>query len=225
MTTARTFRGILRTATADESEQIFAFYQKANDPNVLPRPAEDIRRSAERGNFYVVEVEGLMQAAAGVFDLSPTSTLVEAGGCFVAPGFRGFGLQTLLLRVRLAAVAVNEGTDSSLISAVKPDNGNSLRNVMEGGFEPWAEPSQEVLEPCVTCPCKSSLERGRQCCCDFYRIPPDAQRQGVRKLLATDAWKATRRNGDKIEVTYICNLLTEPECLMALEEYVGGMTW
>jgi hypothetical protein len=98
------YRGIMGGAMPGEERQILGFFERANDPNVLPRPFEDYRRSIELGLFYTVKVDDQLIAAAGVFPLHEHKiSPMEMGSCFVAPVARNFGIQKLLIRPRIAA--------------------------------------------------------------------------------------------------------------------------
>lgn len=117
---------VVRPARPDEAPRLVNFYEKANDPNVLPRPEKEFRRAAEKGAFFIVETEGELAAASGVFEIAPTvDTHAEAGGTYVMPRFWGCGLQSTLIEARVAAAVVNlAGT--ILVTAVKPSNAPSV---------------------------------------------------------------------------------------------------
>ena len=102
----------IRTAKRSEAERIHDFHQTKNDVNVLPRPLKDLRESAERGLFFVAETNATLIAVSGGFDLGPIP-YVELGGTFVDGIMRGFGIQELLLRLRIASVILNQRQETS----------------------------------------------------------------------------------------------------------------
>ena len=95
----------IETARPADYEQILSFLRAANEEKLLPRPAGDYRRAIDSGLFCVARSAGQLVAVAGAFVLSDVEPiLIEMGSCYVAPAFRGFGLQKLLVRARIAAV-------------------------------------------------------------------------------------------------------------------------
>lgn len=217
---------MLRAAAPNEAAKILAFYQENADENILPRPEEELAKAAERGLFYIVEINERIVAAAGVFELSPIVKYLEAGSCLVLDEVRGFGVQRLLLRTRLAAVAANYGSDTRVISAVKPSNGSSKKNVLASSFVPWNDPIPEVIEPCVTCPSKPSPSMMRVCCCDFYIIPEMDHRALVGELTSLKDWSELPKNdGRSLHVRFKCKLLTDPTYLGILREFAAGKSW
>ena len=70
----------------------------------LPRPAGDYRRAIDSGLFCVARSAGRRRLRRRFLLSDGEPILVEMGSCYVAPPFRGFGLQKLLVRARIAAV-------------------------------------------------------------------------------------------------------------------------
>ena len=86
---------VVRAAAPEDCDVVYEFYSINNDLNVLPRPAEDFRRSADNGLFFIGEEGDQTMAVAGAFDLNDTSYM-ELGGTLIDPSIRGFGLQNIV---------------------------------------------------------------------------------------------------------------------------------
>ena len=97
-------------------------------------------------------------AGAGAFDLADPSEK-ELGMCYVKKEWRGFGLQTLLLQLRVCAATLGQVPDkrdtaleqnyATLIIGVKPANEHSAVNTMELGFEPLTATSPALFAACT----------------------------------------------------------------------------
>jgi hypothetical protein len=151
--------GLMRPANERDLDNILRFFTEVGDPNVLPRPAEDYRRAVTSGLFYLVEVEGHIAAAAGIFFLrEELHSPLEMGSCYVAPVIRGFGIQKLLIRVRVAASVAFLDPDADICTAVKPKNKQSINSILSAGFVPLTQRIPLLLEPCGSCPSIRNLE-------------------------------------------------------------------
>jgi hypothetical protein len=218
----------LSPARPEESSRIYAFYQEAQDPGVLPRPEADLEQAAEKGLFFVGRSGGKIVAVAGVFDLG-LDPYVELGGTFVAPSVRGFGLQGLLFKLRIAATVVNQGSDARMLTAINPANTPSAKNATKAGFISWTNPASAVLEPCVNCPKRSAaLVANRRCCCDFFVLPDNEARKQVREFLILtqdgSMIDMSGRAGESLTVNIESNLLSQPYRL-ALDDFASGQNW
>lgn len=128
----------IRAAGLADVEHILAEYRKAigdlppeESANLLWRPYGEFKAAVENGLFFIVEnVTGNFMAGAGVFDLAEVGEK-ELGMCYVRPEWRGYGLQTLLLHIRICAATLGEVPDNdarndagrnyaALITGVKP---------------------------------------------------------------------------------------------------------
>src|SRR4051812_19749511 len=172
---------ILRAIKAAESARVQAAYEAWGDGFVLPRPEADYRAAAEKGLFFVVEREGAIVAATGVYDLIDGSK-VETGSTYVEKTFRGYGVQQLFFQVRIASVVVTQGTGVEITTAVNPSNHHSLTNAQKAGFVPMSAVAEQIA-PCISCPKKANLPDERICCCDFWTLPIDKRRSTVQTLL------------------------------------------
>ena len=98
----------IRAAGLGDMTRILAEYGEAiknlplaESANLLSRPYSEFKTAVENGLFFIVENEaGNFMAGAGAFDLADP-TVKELGMCYVKKEWRGFGLQTLLLNVRV----------------------------------------------------------------------------------------------------------------------------
>ena len=214
----------LRQAEVEEVDRIHRFLTDAGDPNLLPRPKKDYEQSAADGFFYIVESGQDLIGAAGIFRLADEKDApLEAGSCFVAQPARGFRLQSLLMRARIAAAVLFESRFVDLFTAVKPENDASRKNVLRSGFELLTAPTALLLEPCVSCSEKPSSESTRSCCCDFYVLPMNKKCSEVEELLSLEQadFEATLTNsaGDQLAVRYDAQFVREQAYLEALREF------
>ena len=218
----------IRAAKGSEAEKIHDYYQAKNDVNVLPRPLKDLRESAEKGLFFVAETNAALIAVSGVFDLGPIP-YVELGGTFVDGIVRGFGIQELLFRLRIASVILNEGPEMGILTAVDPSNQASTHNAVKCGFNEWPNPVSELFEPCESCPKRQETQaKGRRCCCEFYILPEANARREVQNLLDAAASSCTIRRthketGENLVIEIRSQLLTENRALLVA--FAAGEKW
>ena len=218
---------VLRTAHPDEAPRLRDAYAAWNDPFVLPRSTDELRGAASRGVFFVIEEDGVLAAATGVFDLREDA-YVESGGTYVAAQLRGFGLQDLFFELRAVSVAMNFGPDVRFTTAIAPDNTRSSSNALDNGFIEMIPIPEQVGDPCNSCPKKPRLVAPRICCCDFYEMPLDAVRGAAKRLLDRVVDGKTilqSRSGATKELVVRCRLVTDPESRLALAELAAGATW
>ena len=138
---------ILRQAVSADLTRLMSFYRE-NASLALPAPSVVTLGSAlSTGRFLLIESldGGLILASAAIFDYSPPGwrTYVgELSGTRVTASLNGFGpigIQRLLLGARLLGHAATQsahlqGCSSSLLTVVRSDNHNSIRNVEAAGF-------------------------------------------------------------------------------------------
>ena len=168
----------LRAAKHEEAERLLAFYQANRDPFLLPRPFQEFTKSIERGLFFVVvDDEEEIVAASGVFDYGNDRPFVELAETFVAPRVRGFGIQRIFFKLRIASVVLFQGPSVGITTAVDGRNQRSLATALGQGFEGWATPIEEAYASCPACP---HMSTERRCCCDFY-VGPSGQSQRRRE--------------------------------------------
>jgi hypothetical protein len=231
---SRTFRAVLRAAGPVDVPHLVATYQNASSllppaeaANLLPRPFDEVRRAAEEGLFFLIEdASGAFIAGAGVFDLSDPS-LKELGMAYVTPNWQGFGIQKLLLQVRVCGATLAQvpdaqmpGTDyAKLLTAIKPSNLPSLTNAKKSGFEPLPPPIHPaLLEPCELC--ANPKGPGRICCCDYYHLTHRARAKQIRESLLSQPWQSQRRTDlDTLQIDLKVRYLTDP----AYRDALGGI--
>ncbi len=215
-------QAIIETARASDYEAILGFLRAANDEKLLPRPADDYRRSIEAGLFCLARSRGELIAVAGAFVLSAVEPiLVEMGSCYVTPSFRGFGLQKLLVRARVAAVVALVDSNARILTAITPQNLGSRASILKAGFEPWSEHARHLIELCAYCVARPSESSKRLCCCDFFHIPGSRQRNEIAALLRPGPVLASRANGDRLSVTMGIDVLKPPH-RAALEAFADA---
>ncbi len=95
----------------------------------------------------------------------------------VKQAWRSYGLQALLLHVRVRAATLGQArggkrtrtNHAALITGVKPANARSAANTAELGFEPLATPSPALFMACASCRTPPAPDSGRDCCCGFWK--------------------------------------------------------
>jgi hypothetical protein len=208
---ARVEHVAVETAHASDYEPILAFLRAAAHEKLLPRPAADYRRSIESGLFCVARSGGVLVAVAGAFVLSEAAPiLIEMGSCYVAPSFRGFGLQKLLVRARIAASVGLIDPDARILTAITPQNLGSLNSVLKAGFEPLTEHARHMLELCGLCAARPDEASARQCCCDFFHIPSHRKRSEIGALLQPGPAILARGSGERLSVGMNIDVLKPP---------------
>jgi hypothetical protein len=219
----------LRAASPNESARLHKALEKWADPYVLGRPESDLRAAAETGLFFLVTDPGDSEilGTSAVFSLRD-GEYVEVGTTYVDERLRGFRLQELFFRIRIASIVWSQGTGIQITTAIDPNNERSLRSTRTCGFRDMTELIDEQLAPCIGCTKRPPLGSGRACCCNFYVLPDDAARGAVRALLDQVVnGAATLRNGsgDELELRVTAKVATDPDARAALAELVAGRTW
>lgn len=220
---------ILRAATPDESGRLHKALEKWADPYVLGRPESELKTAAETGLFFVVTdlANSEILGTSAVFSVRD-GEYVEVGTTYVDERLRGFRLQELFFRIRIASVVWSQGTDVKITTAIDPTNEKSLRSTRTCGFCDMKDLIHEQLSPCVDCSKRPTSGSGRQCCCNFYVLPDDAARRAVKSLLGQVSNGTTSlRNsaGDELDIRIKAKVATDPDALTALAEFVAGGTW
>jgi GNAT superfamily N-acetyltransferase len=223
----------VRAAGLGDLERILAEYDEAirnlpleESANLLSRPYDKFKAAVENGLFFVVEnAVGNFMAGAGAFDLADPSEK-ELGMCYVKKEWRGFGLQTLLLQIRVCAATLGQVPDRSanksyaaLIIGVKPANEHSAANAAEIGFEPLATPSAALFAACAYCRTPPALGSARKCCCDFFYLSDDRRADAIEKSLQIEHWSRTK-NDKQLIVTLKIRHLLDPDFRKALQDAV-----
>jgi hypothetical protein len=219
----------VRAARPEESDAVYDFYNTHKDPNVLPRPEADFRRSAEKGLFFIGMENNQAVAVAGVFDLDDPG-YVELGGTLIDPSTRGFGLQNLLFRIRIASVLLHQDLNTVMMTAIDPKNTRSAANAMKSGFSPWSNPVTAVFAPCVSCSKEPQAKSsGRRCCCDFYLLPEPNIVSAVDQLLKEFSSSATvvyysNYTPQTLDVS-LHSIIMTPLYRQILADYISGIRW
>lgn len=215
---------ILRAAMREEADRLLAFYESNPDRFLLPRPSREFAASVDRGQFFVITHNEEIIAASGVFDYAGALPFVELAETFVSPDFRGFGIQSVFFKIRIASVILYQGPSVGITTAIDKGNEPSVRTMRQQGFGVWTAPNPEVYTSCETCPNKST--KG-SCCCDFYLLPVDKAREAVRDLLEQTApgfATLDNRKGESINLKCECTLLMG-EQRQALIGFAAGEVW
>jgi hypothetical protein len=211
---------VIQNAVADDYELILHFLRIANDKNVLGRPTEDYRQAVESGLFYKAEMNRQLIGVAAVFMLSERPpALLEMGSCYIVPELRGFGLQKLLVRARIASVVARVDPDAKILTAISPNNLGSRRSILKAGFEPLTEDARLLIELCAYCTSRPAASSGRECCCDFFYIPRQRQRSEIRALLKPGLVTVSRGSHETMTVATHIDVLKDPHLRAALEAF------
>jgi len=215
----------LRAAKLEDSGKLLAFYKGHPDQFLLPRPWGEFETAIERGQFFlIVNDEEEIVAASGVFDYEENQPFVELAETFVSNSVRGYGLQSIFFKVRIASVIVYQGPSVRITTAVDNRNTFSLRTTIREGFEPWTRPIRAAYSNCDLCPSKNAQ---RACCCDFYLLPVSKARNAVSGLLdetGSGILKLKNNKGHTIELRYECTILMG-ELRKTLDSFAAGDTW
>jgi GNAT superfamily N-acetyltransferase len=216
---------IIRAAGLGDVEHILAEYRQAvaelpleESANLLWRPYDEFKTAVENGLFFVIEnAVGSFMAGAGVFDL-PGSAEKELGMCYVKKEWRGYGLQALLLQIRICAATLGQVPDKSednttpksfaaLITGVKPANEHSAVNTERLGFEPLPTPPSALFNACASCRTPPAPGSERKCCCDFFYLSDARRAEAIEKSLRMENWSRTRNGHELIVALKIRHLL------------------
>lgn len=227
----------IRAAGLGDVEHILAEYRQAvkelpleESANLLWRPYDEFKAAVENGLFFIIEnAVGNFMAGAGVFDLA-NPTEKELGMCYVKKEWRGYGLQTLLLHIRICAATLGqvpgESTGNSanesyamLITGVKPANEYSAANTIKLGFEPLATPPSALFAACGSCRTPPAPDSGRKCCCDFFYLSNAKRAEAIEKSLQMEQWSRTR-NDNQLLVRWKFRHLLDPDFRKALQDVV-----
>jgi hypothetical protein len=234
----------VRAAGLADVNHILAEYREAisnlppeESANLLWRPYGEFSAAVENGLFFVVEnATGNFMAGAGVFDLADAGEK-ELGMCYVKQEWRGFGLQTLLLHVRVCAATLGQVPDkgagmgtstgaarnyAALITGIKPANARSASNTSELGFKSLAAPSPVLFNACASCRTPPAANWGRNCCCDFFSLADNRRRQVIEKSLQMENWSKTR-NDHQLIVGLKIRHLQDPDFRKALQDIVDEL--
>lgn len=220
-----TTHATIRSARLGDVEHILAEYRQAvaelpreESANLLWRPYDEFKAAVENGLFFVIEnAVGSFMAGAGVFDL-PGSVEKELGMCYVKKEWRGYGLQNLLLQIRICAATLGHVPDKSgedaatksfaaLITGVKPANEHSAANTEGLGFEPLPTPPSALFNACASCRTPPAPDSGRKCCCDFFYLSDPRRAEAIEKSLQMENWSRTRNGHGLIVALKIRHLL------------------
>ncbi|ACK49599.1 GCN5-related N-acetyltransferase [Methylocella silvestris BL2] len=192
----------ITTAHTKDAAEILAFLRASGDEKLLPRPDSDYRRAIEAGIFCLARSEDRLIGVAGAFVLSDSPpVLIEMGSCYVAADFRGFGLQKLFVRARIAAATALIHQDARILTAITPQNLGSRASVLKAGFEPLTEDSRVLMELCGYCAARPGETSDRLCCCDFFYIPRGRQLREIEVLLDAPTVTTVRANGERLMVS------------------------
>lgn len=227
----------IRSAGLGDVEHILAEYRQAvaelplkESANLLWRPYDEFKAAVENGLFFVIEnAVGSFMAGAGVFDL-PGSAEKELGMCYVKKEWRGYGLQTLLLQIRICAATLGQVPDKSgddttpksfaaLITGVKPANEHSAANAEQLGFAPLPTPPSALFKACASCRTPPTPCSERKCCCDFFYLSDARRAEAIEKSLQMENWSRTR-NGHELIVALKIRHLLDADFRNALHEIV-----
>ncbi|MCK6545642.1 MAG: hypothetical protein L6R30_09675 [Thermoanaerobaculia bacterium] len=171
----------------DHAEEVLAFFEKENSPNLAVRSLEGQRWSARNGvGWGLRDVNtGSLLGVAGGYPVGARTDLVELGNMLLAEPARTLGIQVIMFRVRLYMVhhRLANRRPITVIDNSTDDGRRSIKNAIRVGFEPSFEDIPEVYEDCRLCPKRRSLRAGQKCCASVLVCPP-AKLQEVAQIAA-----------------------------------------
>ena len=230
----------IRAAGVTDIPRILAEYSEAiknlplaESANLLSRPYNEFKAAVENGLFFIIEnATGNFLGGAGAFDLQDPAAK-ELGMCYVKREWRGFGLQTLLLNIRVCAATLGQVPDAgmiaganknyaALITGVKPANDRSAANTTGLGFQPLAAPPPALFSSCAACRTPPLPDSGRKCCCDFFYLPESRRADAIEKSLQIPDWTRTR-NDIQLIVSFKIRHLLDSDFRKALQDIVSDL--
>ena len=177
---------VLRAARTPDLANIRNYLLQANDPHLGLRSAEDLARSVMTGIFYIFELRGEIIGIAGVFPMVRGDGTIdfELGCLHVKREYRGFGLQTLLMPLGVAAATITDARPSTNIYAgIKRPNPVSEKNTKDAGFEEVTG-ARPFPAPCETSTCSNQAAQPPGGCCGaYFQLPPPKRCVVIRGFL------------------------------------------
>jgi len=142
----------LARAAKRDLARIVKFYTGNPDPNVLPRSVKDYALAISMGTvFYLSDDTGVVAATAAFPLVGKTDNLLyfEYGGTFIAPLYRGFGLQYIFVAARIcnSVLFSMNCVPDRIYSFIKPTNIKSISTLTKMGFRLTASAPDAYLEP------------------------------------------------------------------------------
>lgn len=159
----------IRRTTHDNIPAVLGFLEGQPEPHLVRRPPAEHHQAVRDGlHFLALDARSRVVATGAVF---VSGDVAEFGGMRVHREFRGFRLHMVFLRIRAVAIeAAPAAYGREAYTAVDPGNIHAAANVVDEGFERWANPAPAVFGPCGDCPKREAARRrGQDCCCDFLR--------------------------------------------------------
>ena len=126
-------------------QELKAFYDENPHPNVRPRPNDVLEQAVQTHVFTVFrDAKAKICGAAGIFDYVD-SDYFEIGATIVLTG--GFGLQKLLIAIRLLSISSNTSGDVPVFTIIKKSGAEKSHSSIEKmGFVLWPEPDSKMIE-------------------------------------------------------------------------------
>lgn len=180
------------TIATSEHQPLIDTFLRSISANERSNFVGDLERycvqSTKAGLLFIVVTGEVIVAMSSLSPL--TSNLVETRTCFVAPEYRGFGLQRLMHEARAVVIQQRWGLSCAAVSAVKRTTTATVDNLLRLGFEPWNQAHPSVYDPCHLCNDKQS---NAICCCKFFHcesqslsaLSASLRQSPIRKLSAS----------------------------------------
>jgi hypothetical protein len=190
----------LQDTYTQDMEAVKEFYLGHPDPNILLH-LKDHLAAVEDGLHFVITHQSKIVGGAVITPV-PGTDYYEAGNTRIIEPAQGYGLQQLLFEIRAAALARALPT-KVMVTGVDPEkNKRSLSNIKAvAEFEPWPQPHAALRGLCTECEKRKGLPAERQCCCDFFLMPPSGQRKVVARFLSRIE-NATRYSAEPLRRTH-----------------------
>lgn len=208
----------LRRTRHSDVAAVLALIEKVDTDNVLRRPPEQHHEAIDSGLHFAIWLGDQLVGTGAVFI---ENDLAELGGTAVDRDVKGFGLQRVLLRVRLVAVEVARAARGCTpYTAVSEKNNDSRKNVLRVGGEPWSAPSASAFVPCANCSKRTEIAaRGERCCNQYYIFPPRSRGAAALKLAEPGPLHRVHREGGRpVLLVHVDVDFLAPEPLALLRE-------
>lgn len=174
----------LAAVRVEQVPALLEWLERDRGPAPIPHSAAEYERSAQQGLLFAITEASAFRAVSGVFELSGGRHF-ELGGTYVVPALRGFGLQRLVIQVRLAAVTRVLPPKVEVLTAIRRSNEHSIQNAKAAGFVPWPDPVPCVYAVCSACDRRTPEPPPAGCCCEVLIAPREAMVAAAATLSAS----------------------------------------
>lgn len=209
----------INSVNFDSCDELISFYDLNKHPNVRPRPEDILKNAVEQTAFIEIRDEkGNIVGAAGYFDYED-SQYFEIGSTLILK--EGFGLQKLLISMRLLAIYTTTYGDMPVFTVVKKVNTErSTASIIKVGFQEWNDPPKALLDER-----NSSLgNKARGGNVNFFILTWSSEhiKAMAERFLHILKNPVIEKNGKAIRISIAHKWLKKPEVLRNIELLAQG---